>query len=150
MIKALLKNILLSGSLGILFELMQYFLGTDYLYSFLSSDLIMLLITLLAINSATMSIVLTKISDLVSKYGHRNVFKNTKNQMVISIKEQVVLLVLAILLLMLTTSKEINSLKVVFYGARIGLSSVFAYSIYILYDTAKSIFILLELDESQP
>ena len=80
-------NILLSIVVGYLLTQLQLFLGSCYLINFLKQNLITLLVALIAINSATLSILLTKIRELLDKTGQISSFDNTKKQMIISIRE---------------------------------------------------------------
>ena len=65
MISQILKTSIMSIGVGFLAQVLQSSLTTSYLNVFLSENLITILIALLAINSATLGIVLTKIRDLV-------------------------------------------------------------------------------------
>lgn len=60
---SILLNIFLSIGVGYLFTQLQIFLETKFLIDFLQNNLITLLVALIAINSATLSIVLTKIRE---------------------------------------------------------------------------------------
>ena len=102
-------NILLSIGAGYLLTELQSFLGTTYLTNFLKQNLITLLVALIAINSATLSIVLTKVRELLDKSGQQGAFNSTKKQMILSVNEQVVLIVIAMLLLIVQDSDFIKS-----------------------------------------
>lgn len=127
-------------------QILQASLATSFLNDWLQSNLIQLQIALLAINSATLGVVLTKIRDLVDRAGvNKRFFVSAKDQMLLSIKEQVALIVAAILLLTIWSSAKIAQyiphFDLVFSSL---VSGVFVYSLWVLYDTAKSIVVIVD------
>lgn len=135
-----------SLGVGFLAQVGQGLLDTAYLNTFLSENLITLLVALLAVNSATLGIVLTKIRDLVDKYDNQDVFSSAQREMLLSIKEQIVLIVLAVVFLTMASSDFIAGYGEVMLLLESCVVAVFVYALTILYDTAKSIFILLDFD----
>jgi hypothetical protein len=138
------KTSLLSLGAGFMCQLAQDWLASQYFNEFLRANLINILIALLAVNSATMGIVLTKIRELIEKHGHGDTFKSTRAQFLLSVKEQVALIASAILLLTVSQSKyleEIPNLDL-FFGSAI--AAIFVYSMTILYDTAKGVLIIID------
>lgn len=132
-------------SLGIACFL-QYILfriQSDFVYVFLKSNITNLQIALLAINVATLSIVLTKIRELSDRYENKNSFELTRGEMLLSIKEQIGLIVASLLIISLETSKTayFHFSSNVFQAL---LLTSFIYSLLILYDTAQSVFIILD------
>src|SRR5450432_1018974 len=89
------------GSLGVGFAFygLQHISGSTYLTSYLRGNLITVLVALLAINSATLGIILTKIRDLVDAKGKISSFAQTRREMLYSIREQIGLIVFAAILL---------------------------------------------------
>ena len=140
------KMTLLSLGVGLLTQLIQDWLGSYYFNEFLKANLINLLIALLAINSATMGIVLTKIRELIEEYGHGDVFHKTHAQFLLAVKEQIWLIGGAIFLLTLSMSKYTKDLQngELFFGSAI--SGIFFYSMNILYDIAKGVLIIIEFN----
>jgi hypothetical protein len=141
------KASLLSLGVGFICQLAQDWLGTQYFNDFLRQNLINILIALLAVNSATMGIVLTKIRELIETHGHGDVFKQTRDQFLLSIKEQVALIAAAILLLTISQSKYLKDIPNInlFFGSMV--AAIFVYSMMILYDTAKGVLIIIDYDE---
>lgn len=137
-------NILISVGAGYLLAQIQMFLGTSYLTTFLKQNLITLLVALIAINSATLSIVLTKIRELIDKSGQRGTFSNTKQQMILSINEQVMLIVIAMLLLIVQDSDFVKKYADINIFLNILIIGCFIYALRVLYDTAKSVFVILD------
>ena len=136
-------NIFMSIGIGFLFAQLQLFCGTDFLFKFLQSNLITILIALIAINSATLSIVLTKIREIMDKHNGGN-FSRTKDQMILSIQEQIFLIIFSIVCFIILDSTFIKihtEYKIFIETLLIG---TFIYSLRILYDTAKSIFVILD------
>lgn len=141
-----LKNIVFFLFLGGLTELLLYNLKSNYFEEFLSENLITLLFAILAINITTFSVVLTKLNDLKKK--HKCSFDNTIREFEKSVIEQILLIFIAIMVFSAIESKFIadyTNLKE--YLAALAISC-FYYSIYILYDTSKAIFVLLEYEDS--
>lgn len=136
-------NVFIAIGIGYLLAQMQIFLETDFLINFLKDNLIMLLVALIAINSATLSIVLTKIRELQDTQANEH-FINTRQQMVLSIQEQITLIAFAIILLMILDSSYIkNNVEYIIFLNTL-IIATFIYAIRILYDTAKSVFVILD------
>lgn len=143
MIKQSIKTIFIAMSIGWLTDFFNQYLQVTYLQGFLKQNLITILVALLAINTATLSIVLTKIRDLLDTLDvERNFFQNTQKQMLFSIKEQIGLIVFSIFVLSTKESPKINGL---FVGLLDVMTiAIFSYALIILYDTAKSVFIIID------
>ena len=136
----------MSIGIGFIFQVLQGALSTDYLNSYLAQNLITILIALLAINSATLGIVLTKIRDLVERHGNAECFNSTKEHMILSIKEQIALIIFAITFLTIVSSEVIASyenLKMLFDAI---IVAIFSYALFVLYDTAKGVLIIIDFD----
>jgi hypothetical protein len=101
----------------------------------LKNNLITLLVALIAINSATLSIVLTKIRELSDKMEARK-FENTRKQMILSINEQIALIAISTIFLMVLDSSYIKDNRI-FNFINTLIISTFVYAIRVLYDTAK-------------
>lgn len=129
---------------GFVAQLAQRAAGSDYLTTFLEQNLVNILVAVLAINSATMGIVLTKIRDLIEKHGGEGAFNATKNEMLLSIKEQITLVVVAILLLTAADSSYVSGRETLVLILNSSVIGVFAYAMRILYDTAKSVLIIID------
>lgn len=147
MIKQVITTSFISLGIGWACQFLQS-LGTNQLLNdFLKGNLITLLVALLAINSATMGIVLTKIRDLIDKKGTGSEqFQSTKNEMLLSIKEQIALIVLAVILLTIGGSDFVNESQQIKSGYWVLISGIFAYSMIVLYDTAKSVIIIIDYE----
>lgn len=137
-------NTMISIGGGYILLQLQLLLETQYLTNFLKQNLLTLLVALIAINSATLSIVLTKIRDLLDKIDKKSVFENTKQQMILSINEQIVLIVVSIIFLTVQDSKLIQVHTDVFTIINVLLIGCFIYALRLLYDTAKSVFVILD------
>ena len=62
--KLTLKNILASIGFSFVLIQFQYYVNSEYITSFLKENLITIIVSLLAVNTATTGIVLTKIREL--------------------------------------------------------------------------------------
>ncbi len=90
-----------------------------------------------------MGIVLTKIRELMDRSRCSEAFPRTRVQMLLSIKEQVGLIVCSILLLSVY-GVEKPLLEGNEFAFSMVLNAVFIYSMMILYDTAKSVLFIID------
>lgn len=147
MIKQVLTTSLLSLGAAYVCQFIQSLGESQYLNEFLKGNLITLLVALLAINSATMGIVLTKIRDLIDKNGTgSDSFQATKKEMLLSIKEQIALIVSAVFLLTIGGSSFISNSSEIQTGYWVLITGVFIYAMIVLYDTAKSVIIIIDYE----
>jgi len=131
--------------IGLALELISQSLGSDFLSRFLAEDLITLLIALMAINTTTISVIMTKIKEIYDKKG--GCFLGTIKEMKKSIIEQVALIIIATILLIIRESKFVNTLNdsPIFFVDGL-LLALLVYAVYILYDTACGIFVILNFE----
>lgn len=146
MIKQVFQNIFLSLGIGFLIELICNWLKTDYLHTFFTQNLITLLVALLAINATTMGIVLTKIRDFIDKNGGSECFKDTRQQMMLSVKEQIGLIVFGTFLLTISKSPSICIAENLCLLINSSLNAIFVYSLLVLFDTAKGVLIIIDFE----
>ena len=139
----IVKNISFFIILGFIVVLISIWIKSDFLFSYLQNSIIGLLLTLLAINTATLGLIASKMQDMLEKHVGLS-FEKTIKEMKFSLIEQIVLIAVSITSLMLLGSsiiifeyKEIlvNSL----------LTSVLLYAIHILWDTGKAVFVIIDL-----
>lgn len=144
MIVQVLRTTLLALGSGFLCQLAQDWLDSQYFTDFLKTNLINILIALLAVNSTTMGIVLTKLRELIEKHGHQGEFEQTRAQFLLSVKEQVALIAAAILFLTFQQSSYLKDIpnSGLFFGSAV--AAIFVYSMMILYDTAKGVLIIID------
>lgn len=132
-------------ALGIIVNWGFYILQSNAFLEFLHDKIIELLITLLAINTATISIVVTKLYDIEKQSGAD--FTKTIKEVKISLIEQIILIATASLILVLCDSKVIQrnfNYHGIFFNTII--TSIFIYSIDILRDTGFAIFEINKYD----
>lgn len=146
MISQISKSIFISIGIGFIVEILNSWLSTPFLHKFLESNLITLLVALLAINGATMGIVLTKIRDLIDKDGGADCFKSTRRQMLLSIKEQIGLIIFATILLSLKSSPQLSSLDNLELLMNSCIIATFVYALNILYDVTKGVLIIVDYE----
>ncbi|MEC4049572.1 hypothetical protein OX284_009045 [Flavobacterium sp. SUN046] len=138
-----LKYFSIFFSISILFEIWMIYIESEYLKSFLKSNILTILLAFLAINTATLGVIASKIQEIKTKFKDCD-FSNTINEMYFSLKEQVVLLIMNIFVLVIDDSKLICfSYKCLIVNSL--LSSIFFYSIYVLWDTGKAVFVMTTL-----
>ncbi len=138
------KSISLYVLVGLVVQWGSMKLRSNFLEVFLGGNLVTLLLALLAINTTTMSIIMTKLRD-ISGGNHGN-FGRTINAMRESIIEQVGLIVCAIVILILKTSASLQSQALIFLANTV-LIAIFIYAIQILYDTANGVFVILHYED---
>lgn len=118
--------------------------GSSFLSGFLDQNLLLVLIALMAINTTTVSVILTKMKEIADASPDSD-FSATRHSMKVSTVEQMVLIVVAVVLQVAKSSPwlllrwdnfefVINSLLV----------AVFAYSMQVLYDTAQGVYVILD------
>src|SRR5665647_1436221 len=138
-----LKTTFTSFGIACVVQFFLYQIQSEFIFVFLKSNITNLQVALLAVNAATLGIVLTKIREIIDRTGQREAFYSTKNEMLLSIKEQVALVVVSLLILAIESAKNfpLNVPSEIFQAT---LIASFIYSIFILYDTAKSVFVILD------
>nr|WP_295936614.1 hypothetical protein [uncultured Acidovorax sp.] len=133
------------ASLGIacVVQFFSHQIESGFIFNFLKSNITNLQVALLAVNAATLGIVLTKIREIIDKTGQRAAFDSVRGEMLLSIKEQVSLIAISLVVLALEAAKSlpITVPSEIFQAL---LLASFIYSIFILYDTAKSVFVILD------
>lgn len=138
----LVKNISFYIIISILITFLGFKLESKFLFKYLQENIIGLLLTLLAINTATLGLIASKIQDIVVNYPQMD-FSETIKQMKISLLEQIILIIISILCLLLMDS------RIIIYEFKIEIGNVFLvsiliYAINILWDTGKGVFVIIE------
>lgn len=130
----------------------SYGLRSSFLPNFIDGNLITILLALMAINSTTNSVILTKLKDLTKDLPDekKKVLNSSMKEMKISIVEQLVLIAIAIIGLIL---KKSDVLKLALphrdFAIDLILVAVLFYSIHVLYDTANAVFVIID-SENKP
>lgn len=129
---------------GLAINWISMLLKSTFLCTFLDNQLIILLIALLAINTTTISVILTKMREIVERNPSVS-FYSTMNAMRWASTEQLGLIIAAIVFEIVKSSpyltQHVPSLLFILNGL---LSGVLAFSIFILYDTARAVYIILD------
>lgn len=138
-----LKTAFTSLGVACVVQFLLHQMQSNFVFDFLKTNITNIQVALLAVNTATLGIVLTKIREIIDKTGQRAVFDATRGEMLLSIKEQVTLIAASLFILALESAKElpIAISSEIFQAA---LIASFIYSIFVLYDTAKSVFVILD------
>jgi hypothetical protein len=146
MIKQVLTTSFISIGIGFLAELLNVWLGSKFLYGFFESNLVTILVALLAVNAATMGIVLTKMRDLIDKNGNAEAFKKTRRNMLLSIKEQIGLIILAAIVLSVKSAPVVQSIENMPLLFNSIVTGIFVYALLVLYDTAKGVLVIVDFN----
>jgi|SRR5690554_3296880 len=146
MIKQISKTAFISLGVGFLVELLSSWLSSSFLQKFFESNLVTILVALLAINAATMGIVLTKIRELIDKRGGAQFFESTKKNMLLSVKEQIGLIVLATTVLSVNSSPLVANVQNLSLFLDSLITGIFVYALLVLYDTAKGVLIIVDFE----
>ena len=139
---SILKSSMVSVGIACLATFLLESIGSRYIFDFLKQNVINVQIGLLAINTATLGVVLTKLRDLVDKGIPLEKFASARSEMLLSIKEQMALIVFALIILSAESATSVP-FRVPEELLRILLLSCFVYALMILYDTARSVFVVL-------
>jgi len=148
-VKAIGINILIALGGAFLLGQLQGLLGSHYVMDFLDKNLVSLLIALLAINTASLGIVLTKVRELVDASKGAADFSRTRGEMLFSVKEQIALIFLSLILLTLNQSSWIHDYPKLIEFIQVLVMTCFIYGMIVLYDTAKSIFVILSFNNNR-
>lgn len=141
----LAKNISFYIIIAFVICLLSNYLQSKFLFKYLCDNIIGLLLTLLAINTATLGLIASKIQDMLEKYPKMS-FKNTTREMKFSLTEQVILIIVSVISLVVLNS-EIIKFEYKELVLNTILVSVLIYSVNILWDTGKAVFIIIDLIE---
>lgn len=142
-----MKMYLLYLAIAVILRTVSYLLQSTYLSTFLDTSIITILVALLAINTTTMSVLLTKLREISEKTGKS--FVKTIPSLKHSRYEQICLIGISVLFLIVKKSTVINSVfphnglicDIFIIGAFVG-------GIYNLFDTGKAIFMIMEFDNN--
>ncbi|MDD2388992.1 MAG: hypothetical protein PHP23_04575 [Desulfobacterales bacterium] len=119
-------------------------LKSPFICTFLEQNLILILVAILAINTTTLSVILTKMREIADKNAEAD-FKNTRKSMRQSTIEHLCLIGIAAIVQILKGSPVVcasfKPSEFIFEAILIG---IFIYSIQILYDTAQSVYVILD------
>ncbi|RWW99547.1 hypothetical protein [Flavobacterium cerinum] len=138
-----LKFFLIFFAISILLEIVTLAIESSYLKKFLEANILTILLAFLAINTATLGVIASKVQEILAKYPN-NTFSTTISEMCFSLKEQVLLLILSLIILICQDSKIIIfAYKDLIFNS--ALTAIFFYSIYVLWDTGKAVFIMTNL-----
>lgn len=131
------KTFCMTFFFGLIIHLLEYFLEVGFSRTFFQQNLIGILATLLAINIAVLSIILTR---MVVRDPSMSNFVNSKREIWKSINEQVILIAVA-LVLSIFSSKETYTIypELIDHTISVLFITIFSYAIYILRDTAKAL-----------
>ncbi len=138
----LAKNISFYIIISFIICLLSNYLESYFIFIYLQNNIIGLLLALLAINTATLGLIASKIQDMLEKHPDIS-FKNTTREMKFSLTEQVTLIGVSVVSLI-----TLNSQVIQFENKELLLNtiliSVLIYSIDILWDTGKSVFVIID------
>ena len=130
--------------IGFVVNALSYLLGSRYLCSFLDGNLLLILIALLAINTTTVSVILTKMREIADRNPIVD-FERTRRSMNTASIEQLILIILTVVLQIIKASPIIiNLIPRSEFILESFLIAVFAFSVQIVFDTAKGIYVILD------
>lgn len=114
------------------------------------------MVGLFAINSATLGVVLTKMRDIIDRINSDPlkklslnptvVYESTREQMLLSIKEQIGLLLCAMIFLVMTKASFVISGSIIHFFVDVGIISVFMYDLMIMYDTSCAVLTIIDVE----
>lgn len=118
--------------------------GSAYIETFLDANLLVVLVALMAINTTTASVILTKMREIADAHPKAD-FAATRRSMRGATIEQLALIVIAIALLAAKDSPWlIHRLPHAEFVLTSLLIAVFAFALQVLYDTARAVYVILD------
>lgn len=118
-------------------------LESKFLLIYLGENLTTILIAFLAVSIATISIVSTKLKEVIDKYNAN--FSSTIKSLRFSIKEQIFYILLSIIVSVFCDSKSFMGMYSYSYQTiEVIFIYIFLLALYNIYDTANAIFIIFE------
>jgi hypothetical protein len=142
-----LKDISLFLIIAIIVNLISNLMGTDFLLNYLKGNLINIQLTLMAINTATCGLIVSKLQEIKERHKEVNVKPITKS-LLDSLKEQIILIVLGAIFALIIDSKftaQFIYSEYINFSLHTLLMAVFVNSVQILWDTGKSIFVIIDI-----
>lgn len=142
-----IKDISLFLVIAFFTNLTSHLIGTDFLLIYLKSNLTTVQLGLLAINTATCGLVVSKLQEIKEKHVGINIKPITK-QLLLSLKEQIFLIIIGVMLMLLIDSNLFNQLsycEYINFALETLLMAVFVNSVQVLWDTGKSVFVLTDI-----
>jgi hypothetical protein len=140
-----LRNMIFCGVLGFLVNWGCDQVASTFLRDFLRANLVVVLVALTAINATTMGVVLTQLREMLDRRGDPvSKFEKTTGELRLAFLEQMGLVAFAIAGETAATSAHflILASQAEWLGQALA-TGTFIYALYITYDTANSIFVLL-------
>lgn len=143
-----IKTVLSCFAVSITLNFLELKLGSSYLSNFLQDNLLSLLLTLMAINTATSTVISSKLESLSERYNSSK-FLDAVKEIKHSLLEQIWLIGFAIMILIAANSTLLISIiPHLSMITNILLLSIFLYAIDILRDTGVAIFdMIIELNK---
>ncbi len=139
------KNILLYCFISLIVVLGGNFIESTFLGEFLKKDVLTILIALFGLNIAILSILITKLSDVKKQLASIDITE-ISYEMKFSMVEFIVNISLAVVSLIFYNSNSIVfPYKELLFQST--LLSTLIYSLVIIWDTGKSIFILIDEED---
>jgi hypothetical protein len=138
----LVKNISFFIVIALVVSFIGNALDSKFLFTYLAENIIGLLLTLLAINTATSGLIASKIQDIIVQFPKFN-FSDTIREMKKSLLEQIILIIISIVCLLIMNSAIITYQFKDMIGNTV-LIAVLTYAVNILWDTGKGVFVIIE------
>lgn len=138
-----LKNISLYLVVSILLNGLSSWLGSVFLNNFLDSNIIIVLVSILAVNIAITSILIPKLKETSDNCNAD--FSNTYREIKISFREHILLIVVSIIILVVKHSQLLHSkIECLDIMSNTLLLAILIYGIALLWDTGNAIFIIIK------
>lgn len=139
--------------LGFAIMSVSRWMKSTFLTSFLLNNLLTVIITVLAINAASVSNILSKLDIINAKIEQatgmkKNFFSKTKKELKNSCIEQLFMIAVAIICSTLYSAECFNEFPLVSQISEGGLASVFVWNIFVLKDVISALFELSDFNIS--
>lgn len=121
-------------------NLFCFLIKSSFLIDFLKKDIVIIMITLLAINITTTGIILLRLKELSVFQKLVVSLDKIKKSLRNAVKEQIILICLSVLILSISSSSYVNENIYLSLFLHTLLVATFINTLYILWDTAGAIF----------
>lgn len=140
------KEILSYLGIALVFGFISEVLDNKYLLEYLEKNILTIQLALMALTATIRGLIVAKLQEIKIKFPKFNM-KPITNALLFSFKEQIALIIMSIFFVILINSPLIEGSKFISirFVTEVFIYTCFIYAIDILYDTGKSIFVLVDI-----
>lgn len=138
------KTVCVCIVIALVINIINNILESCFLNSFLTNQLIVIQLSIMAITIATYSFIITKLEEL--SLNNPGCFKKTYDALKTTILEQLTCIILTTMLLIIKESRLLVKMEICWFSFVVNtcISSVIIYAINILRDVGMAVFVLID------